>query len=668
MITADHYAAAIGLHEPFVPLRPAPGVTDARARREVLEWLLAEHGRTIDSAPLDVDADVLIRNLLTVRRPGGIPEAVQARLDQILVARVCARGVVAPGEVAAGAGPSTTIDSAAMKVWRGDITRLAVDAIVNAANAELLGCFRPGHACIDNAIHSAAGPRLRNDCARIIEIQGHPEETGDAKITRAYHLPARFVLHTVGPIVAGGRVQSQDERALASSYRSCLNLAHQTPSLRTVAFCAISTGVFGYPKDRAADVAVRTVSAWLRGRPGAPDLVVFNVFSDADERAYRAGNVDVGETALLLEPRTAWLSADLETPSRIGELHSQAHADSTHYPDPARRVTLTVEGGERGRLASLPGTHGVHRRRSLKEERAMQKRTLGKGGLEVSALGFGCMGISFSYGLPLSREEGIAIVRSAVDHGVTFFDTAEAYGPFANEELVGEALGPVRDQVVIATKFGFTFEGGKLAGLDSRPEHIREVAEASLKRLKTDRIDLFYQHRVDPNVPIEDVAGTVKDLIREGKVKHFGLSEAGVQTIRRAHAVQPVTALQSEYSLWWREPEQEVLPTLQELGIGFVPFSPLGKGFLTGKIDDTTTFASTDFRNIVPRFTAENRKANLAFVDWLTKFAEPEGRDTGADRPRVAAGAEAVDRADSGDDEAPSTRGEPRRGRDSAER
>jgi aryl-alcohol dehydrogenase-like predicted oxidoreductase len=252
----------------------------------------------------------------------------------------------------------------------------------------------------------------------------------------------------------------------------------------------------------------------------------------------------------------------------------------------------------------------------------MQKRTLGTAGLEVSAIGFGCMGISFSYGPATSREDGIAIVRAAVDRGVTFFDTAEAYGPFTNEALVGEALGPVRDQVVIATKFGFTFEGGKPTGLDSRPAHIREVAEASLKRLGTDRIDLFYQHRVDTNVPIEDVAGTVKDLIREGKVKHFGLSEAGVQTIRRAHAVQPVTALQSEYSLWWREPEQETLQTLEELGIGFVPFSPLGKGFLTGKIDDTTTFDSTDFRNVVPRFTAENRKANLAFVDWLKAFAE----------------------------------------------
>jgi aryl-alcohol dehydrogenase-like predicted oxidoreductase len=252
----------------------------------------------------------------------------------------------------------------------------------------------------------------------------------------------------------------------------------------------------------------------------------------------------------------------------------------------------------------------------------MQKRTLGKSGLEVSALGFGCMGISFGYGPAASREDGIGIIRAAVDGGVTFFDTAEAYGPFANEEVVGEALGPVRDQVVIATKFGFKFEGGKSVGLDSRPVHIREVAEASLKRLKTDRIDLLYQHRVDPDVPIEDVAGAVKDLIREGKVRHFGLSEAGVATIRRAHAVQPVAALQSEYSLWWREPEHEVLPTLAELGIGFVPFSPLGKGFLTGTIDDKTTFDSADFRNVVPRFTAENRKANLAFVDWLTTFAE----------------------------------------------
>jgi len=250
----------------------------------------------------------------------------------------------------------------------------------------------------------------------------------------------------------------------------------------------------------------------------------------------------------------------------------------------------------------------------------MQKRRLGKSGLEVSALGFGCMGISFSYGPATSREAGVAIIRAAVDGGVTFFDTAEAYGPYANEELVGEALAPVRDQVVIATKFGFKFEG-KQPGLDSTPSHIREVAEASLKRLKTDRIDLFYQHRVDPNVPIEDVAGTVRDLIGEGKVRHFGLSEAGIQTIRRAHSVQPVTALQSEYSLWWREPEQETLPTLAELGIGFVPFSPLGRGFLTGKIDETTTFDSNDFRNLVPRFTSENRKANLGFVEWLKKFA-----------------------------------------------
>jgi len=255
----------------------------------------------------------------------------------------------------------------------------------------------------------------------------------------------------------------------------------------------------------------------------------------------------------------------------------------------------------------------------------MQKRTLGTAGLEVSAIGFGCMGISFGYGQAIAREEGIAIIRAAVDGGVTFFDTAEAYGPYASEELVGEALGPVRDQIVIATKFGFKFENGKSVGLDSRPAHIREVADAALKRLKTDRIDLFYQHRVDPDVPIEDVAGTVRQLIEEGKVKHFGLSEAGAQTIRRAHAVQPVSALQSEYSLWFREPEAEIISTLEELGIGFVPFSPLGRGFLTGKIDDSTTFESSDFRNIVPRFTAENRKANLAFVEWLKAFAARNG-------------------------------------------
>jgi len=251
----------------------------------------------------------------------------------------------------------------------------------------------------------------------------------------------------------------------------------------------------------------------------------------------------------------------------------------------------------------------------------MQKRTLGKTGLEVSALGFGCMGISQSYGRPSSREDGIAIIRAAVDRDVTFFDTAEVYGPYTNEDVVGEALEPVRDQVSIATKFGWNIAQNKMAGLNSRPSQIRAVADASLKRLRTDRIDLFYQHRVDPDVPIEDVAGTVRDLIRDGKVKHFGLSEAGVQTIRRAHAVQPVAALQSEYSLWWREPEREILPALEELGIGFVPFSPLGKGFLTGTIDDKTTFEPTDFRNVVPRFTEENRKANVAFVEWLKTFA-----------------------------------------------
>jgi aryl-alcohol dehydrogenase-like predicted oxidoreductase len=255
----------------------------------------------------------------------------------------------------------------------------------------------------------------------------------------------------------------------------------------------------------------------------------------------------------------------------------------------------------------------------------MEKRTLGNGNLEVSAIGLGCMGLSHGYGTPTDRPEAIRLIRAAVDGGVTFFDTAEAYGPYTNEEVVGEALAPLRGQVVIATKFGFkldpTVERG-IAGLDSRPEHIREVAEASLKRLKTDVIDLFYQHRVDPNVPIEDVAGTVKDLIREGKVKHFGLSEAGAKTIRRAHAVQPVAALQSEYSLWWREPETEVFPTLEELGIGFVPYSPLGRGFLTGKIDENTKFDEKDFRNIVPRFTPENRKANRALVDLLAKFAE----------------------------------------------
>jgi aryl-alcohol dehydrogenase-like predicted oxidoreductase len=254
----------------------------------------------------------------------------------------------------------------------------------------------------------------------------------------------------------------------------------------------------------------------------------------------------------------------------------------------------------------------------------MHKRKLGKSNLEVSAIGLGCMGLSFGLGPAVEKQQGISLIRAAVERGITFFDTAEVYGPFTNEELVGEALAPFRKQVVIATKFGFKIDPitGKQAGLDSRPEHIKEVAEASLKRLKTDVIDLFYQHRVDPNVPIEDVAGAVKDLIRQGKVKHFGLSEAGVQTIRRANAVLPVTALQSEYSLWWREPEAEVIPTLAELGIGFVPFSPLGKGFLTGKISEDTKFDKSDFRNIVPRFTPENRKANQALVDLLTKVAE----------------------------------------------
>jgi aryl-alcohol dehydrogenase-like predicted oxidoreductase len=254
----------------------------------------------------------------------------------------------------------------------------------------------------------------------------------------------------------------------------------------------------------------------------------------------------------------------------------------------------------------------------------MQKRTLGKSGLQVSAIGLGCMGMSFGYGPPKDKQEMIAVIRKAVEGGVTFFDTAEVYGPFINEELVGEALAPFRQQVVIATKFGFNLdpETGKQAGLNSRPAHIKEVAEASLKRLKTDHIDLFYQHRVDPDVPIEDVAGAVKDLIQQGKVKHFGLSEAGVQTIRRAHAVQPVTALQSEYSLWWREPEEQIMPVLEELGIGFVPFSPLGKGYLTGKIDESTTFDSTDFRNTVPRFSPEARKANQALVELLNTIAQ----------------------------------------------
>jgi aryl-alcohol dehydrogenase-like predicted oxidoreductase len=254
--------------------------------------------------------------------------------------------------------------------------------------------------------------------------------------------------------------------------------------------------------------------------------------------------------------------------------------------------------------------------------KTIQKRALGRSGLEVSALGLGCMGLSHGFGPATDRRDAVALIRAAVERGVTFFDTAQVYGPFVNEEVVGEALAPFRDRVVIATKFGFQFdEQGKETGLNSRPEHIRQMTEGSLRRLGVDTIDLYYQHRVDPRVPIEDVAGTVRDLIAEGKVKHFGLSEAGVGTIRRAHAVQPLTALQSEYSLWWREPEEAILPALEELGIGFVPFSPLGKGFLTGKIDETTTFSSTDFRNTVPRFSAENRRANHGMVDVVTRIA-----------------------------------------------
>lgn len=264
----------------------------------------------------------------------------------------------------------------------------------------------------------------------------------------------------------------------------------------------------------------------------------------------------------------------------------------------------------------------------------MKKRTLGTNGLEVSAVGLGCMGLSSGYGPATDRQEAITLIRTAAEKGVTFFDTAEVYGPFANEEVVGEALAPLRNKVVIATKFGFDIDAGtgRQRGLNSRPEHIRQVAEASLKRLKTDRIDLFYQHRVDPNVPIEDVAGAVKDLIWEGKVKHFGLSEAAVQTIRRAHAVQPVTALQSEYSLWWREPEREILPTLEELGIGFVPFSPLGRGFLTGAISETTTFEKGDIRSTVPRFSGEARKANQVLIELLGRIAARKG----ATRAQVA--------------------------------
>jgi aryl-alcohol dehydrogenase-like predicted oxidoreductase len=276
-----------------------------------------------------------------------------------------------------------------------------------------------------------------------------------------------------------------------------------------------------------------------------------------------------------------------------------------------------------GVWARIMGFRTKELRSSTATGENMRKRKLGNSGLQVSAIGLGCMGLSYGYGPAVDKQVGISLIRSAFERGVTFFDTAEVYGPFTNEELVGEALAPFRDQVVIATKFGFDIDpkDGKQRGLNSRPEHVKQVAEASLKRLKTGVIDLFYQHRVDPNVPIEDVAGAVKDLIREGKVKHFGLSEPGVQTIRRAHSVQPVTAVQSEYSMWWREPEEEVLPTLEELGIGFVPFSPLGKGFLTGAINENTTFDGTDFRNIVPRFTPEARKANQALVDLLGEIA-----------------------------------------------
>jgi aryl-alcohol dehydrogenase-like predicted oxidoreductase len=276
-------------------------------------------------------------------------------------------------------------------------------------------------------------------------------------------------------------------------------------------------------------------------------------------------------------------------------------------------------------VCSAPPTGREQQRRKSsinKQGEFMQNRKLGRSTLEVSTIGLGCMGLSFGFGPAVDKQQGISLICGAVERGVTFFDTAEVYGPFANEELVGEALAPFRKDVVIATKFGFNIENGKQSGLNSRPEHIKEVAEASLNRLRTDVIDLFYQHRVDDKVPIEDVAGAVKDLIQQGKVKHFGLSEAGAQTIRRAHKVQPVTALQSEYSLWWREPEQEIIATLEELGVGFVPFSPLGKGFLTGAINKDTQFDKSDFRNIVPRFSAENRDANQALVDLIGQFAK----------------------------------------------
>src|ERR1700737_4338962 len=306
-----------------------------------------------------------------------------------------------------------------------------------------------------------------------------------------------------------------------------------------------------------------------------------------------------------------FLDTRTETPSFV----RSARGKEFHPPAGAKNI---VQGQHRNRAHSVS-------RSNLKGE-AMKKRKLGRSNLEVSAIGLGCMGLSFGYGPAVDKQEGLSLIRAAVERGVTFFDTAEVYGPFTNEELVGEALAPFRGKVAIATKFGFKLDPntGKQAGLDSRPEHIKEVAEASLRRLRVDAIDLFYQHRVDPNVPIEDVSGALKDLIQQGKVKHFGLSEAGVQTIRRAHAVQPVTALQREYSLWGGEAESGVFTTLEELGIGFVPFSPLGKGFLTGKISEDTQFDKSDFRNIVPRFTPENRKANQAFGNCLHKFGKQE--------------------------------------------
>src|SRR5947208_5975344 len=325
--------------------------------------------------------------------------------------------------------------------------------------------------------------------------------------------------------------------------------------------------------------------------------------------------------------RIVWLSADGDTPSRAAarvKLRSSATtANAARQPQSSRSIheTLSIphsdyasllEVSQRGSLSPRPS--------SIFAGATMHKRKLGSSNLEVSAIGLGCMGLSYGYGPATGRQDAIKLIRSAAELGVTFFDTAEAYGPFVNEELVGEALAPIRDRVVIATKFGFR-SGDSNAGLDSRPERIREVADAALKRLRTDHIDLFYQHRVDPNVPIEDVAGTVKELIQQGKVKHFGLSEAGAQTIRRAHSVQAVTALQSEYSLWWREPEKEILPTLEELGIGFVPFSPLGKGFLTGAISENTAFDTSHFRNTVARFKPEARKANQVLVDLLGRIA-----------------------------------------------